>query len=368
MAGSIHPYQTKAGTRYRVRYRKPDGAQTDKRGFTTKRDAKLFLATIDVKKSEGLYVDPARGRATINELGTRWVAGQTHLKPSTMHVIESTWRIHVNPEWGTRAASSIDHSEIQAWVTRLSKGTAKTKPKSATTVKRAHGILSGILESAALDRRIPANPAKGIKLPRGGRRERAYLTHEQVEALAAACGTHAPLIRFLAYTGLRWGEATGLHVSDVDFIRARVSVTRNAVNVAGKIIVGTPKTHRERWVPFPEFLRPDLSAAIAGKEREQILFGDGSTHVISPSSQAGWFSVAVRSCRSTDKTFPHITPHDLRHTTASLAIAAGANVKAVQRMLGHASAAMTLDVYADLFDDDLASVATALDAARSGVA
>ena len=62
-----------------------------------------------------------------------------------------------------------------------------------------------------------------------------------------------------------------------------------------------------------------------------------------------------------DLTFPRITIHDLRHTAASLAVAAGANVKAVQRMLGHTSAAMTLDVYADLFDDDLDAVANALD-------
>ena len=62
-----------------------------------------------------------------------------------------------------------------------------------------------------------------------------------------------------------------------------------------------------------------------------------------------------------DPKFPRITIHDLRHTAASLAVAAGANVKAVQRMLGHASAAMTLDVYADLFDDDLDAVADALD-------
>jgi integrase len=60
-----------------------------------------------------------------------------------------------------------------------------------------------------------------------------------------------------------------------------------------------------------------------------------------------------------------VTPHDLRHTAASLAVSAGANVKAVQRMLGHASAAMTLDVYADLFDDDLEAVATALHDARA---
>ena len=65
-----------------------------------------------------------------------------------------------------------------------------------------------------------------------------------------------------------------------------------------------------------------------------------------------------------------MTPHDLRHTAASLAVQAGANVKAVQRMLGHASAAMTLDVYADLFDDDLDNVAARLDEGltRSNVA
>ena len=62
---------------------------------------------------------------------------------------------------------------------------------------------------------------------------------------------------------------------------------------------------------------------------------------------------------------PRMTPHDLRHTAASLAVQAGANVKAVQLMLGHASAAMTLDVYAGLFDDDLDTVADRLDAAAA---
>lgn len=62
---------------------------------------------------------------------------------------------------------------------------------------------------------------------------------------------------------------------------------------------------------------------------------------------------------------PGLTPHDLRHTAASLAVQAGANVKAVQRMLGHASATMTLDVYAGLFSDDLDAVADWLDAAAA---
>jgi integrase len=71
----------------------------------------------------------------------------------------------------------------------------------------------------------------------------------------------------------------------------------------------------------------------------------------------------VTTCQKTDDGFPSITPHDLRHTAASLAVSAGANVKAVQRMLDHAKASMTLDVYADLFDEDLDDVAANLDAA-----
>ena len=59
--------------------------------------------------------------------------------------------------------------------------------------------------------------------------------------------------------------------------------------------------------------------------------------------------------------FQSVTPHNLRHTAASLAVASGANVKAIQRMLGHAIAAMTLNTYADLFDSDLDEVADALD-------
>ena len=72
------------------------------------------------------------------------------------------------------------------------------------------------------------------------------------------------------------------------------------------------------------------------------------------------FRPAVASCQNTDDTCPTITPHDLRHTAASLAVSVRANVKAVQRMLGHAKASMTLDTYADLFDEDLDEVADRL--------
>jgi integrase len=80
-----------------------------------------------------------------------------------------------------------------------------------------------------------------------------------------------------------------------------------------------------------------------------------------PSHTESWLSGAVRRCQQADDTFPRITAHSLRHTASSLAISSGANVKVVQRMLGHSSAAMTLDVYADLFDDDLNAMADELD-------
>ena len=66
---------------------------------------------------------------------------------------------------------------------------------------------------------------------------------------------------------------------------------------------------------------------------------------------------AVRRAQGVDGEFPRLTPHGLRHVAAGLMVSAGANVKVVQRQLGHASAAMTLDTYADLFDGDLDEVA-----------
>jgi integrase len=95
------------------------------------------------------------------------------------------------------------------------------------------------------------------------------------------------------------------------------------------------------------------------------VFGDGDRYLSTPTIKDGWYTGARKRAATQDETFPvALTIHDLRHTAASLAISAGANVKAVQRMLGHASAAMTLDTYADLFDDDLDAVSAALDDAR----
>ena len=81
---TISKYETASGaTLYRVRYRTPDKRQTDKRGFTTKRDAETFAATLEVSKARGEYVAPTLGQVTIGELGAAWLARrQAVMKPS----------------------------------------------------------------------------------------------------------------------------------------------------------------------------------------------------------------------------------------------------------------------------------------------
>jgi integrase len=357
--GSITAYETGGGKRYRVRYRKPDRSQTDKRGFHTKRDAELFLAATEVRKATGEFIDSSAARITINEIGAAWITSQTHLKPSSYAVVEVAWRVHVQPKWGKRILADIRHSEVQTWVSELS------KRKSATVVIRAYGVLAGIIDIAVKDRRLPSKPARGANLPRKKGKERHYLSHAQVQLLADESRSNGTLVLLLAYTGLRWGEAVGLRARNVDMLRRRILVRANAVNVRGTIVPGTPKSHESRSVPFPAFLAEELERQCAGKSRDQLVFGDGTEYIPTPTQGDGWFAGARKRSVEVDPSFPpSLTLHDLRHTAASLAISAGANVKAVQRMLGHASAAMTLDTYADLFDDDLDAVATALDAAK----
>ncbi|CPX80708.1 site-specific integrase [Mycobacteroides abscessus] len=359
---TISKYQIASGaTLYRVRYRTPDHRQTDKRGFKTKRDAEAFAATVEVSKLKGEYVAPAHARVTLGELGPAWLERQRgHLKPSGYNVMETAWRLRVEPRWGRVAIGDIKPTAVQQWVAEIGRGTETTKPAGASVVKRTHYVLSRILADAVRDNLIARNAAAGASLPRTKRKPPVYLTHEQVGMLAGASGEYEGLVLTLAYTGIRWGEAVGLRVRDLDMLRKRAKISENAVQSAGEIHVGTPKAHKQRTVPLPEFLLPYLATQCEGKARDGLLWpGEDGKHLRRPHPTSGWFAKAVAASR-----VPRMTPHDLRHTAASLAVSAGANVKAVQKMLGHASAAMTLDVYADLFDDDLEAVATALDAAR----
>ncbi|MGW4331862.1 tyrosine-type recombinase/integrase [Rhodococcus koreensis] len=355
---TIESYSTAAGKRYMVRYRTPEHGQTKKRGFRTKRDAEVYATTVEVEKLTGAYVPPALGRVTVGELGADWLERkETDVKPSSFNSLETAWRVHVEPRWGRTRIADVKLDSVERWITELVRA-----GKGATVVIRAYGVLASILDGAVKAKRLASNPARGVEnLPRKQRKPRVYLTHQQVQALADESGRHDVLVYVLAYCGLRWGEAIALRVEHLDLLRKRLTVVDNAVQVNGEIHVGTPKSHVHRSVPIPAFLVEMLAEQCEGRDRGDLVFpGRGDKHLLRSVSLTGWFQKAVERSG-----VPKLTPHDLRHTAASLAVSAGVNVKALQRMLGHASAAMTLDTYADLFDDDLEAVGAALDDARS---
>jgi len=273
--GSVEPYETRAGRRYRVHYRDPDRKSREKGGFTRKKDAEDYLANVTVATNKGEYVDPITAKVTIGELGAVWIANKTSkLKASSYRSIETAWRVHVAPVWGERRLSDIRHSDVQTWVSGFTGEDGE--PRSATVVLRAYGVLAAIMDVAVRDRRVSTNVARGVDLPRKAKKPRVYLTAAQVELLAANAGEWGSFVHLLAYTGLRTGEAVGLRVGALDMLRRRINVQENAVLVGSKVIVGTPKTHENRSVPFAEFLTEPLARACEGSLATSSCSGRGS--------------------------------------------------------------------------------------------
>ncbi|MGW4294342.1 tyrosine-type recombinase/integrase [Micromonospora chersina] len=93
-----------------------------------------------------------------------------------------------------------------------------------STVRQAHRVFSLLLALAVRDGRLTRNVAAGVRLPRVGRADKVFLTHAQVDELAAAAEPHGLIVRVLAYTGLRWGELAALRVRRVDLVKRRLLV------------------------------------------------------------------------------------------------------------------------------------------------
>jgi integrase len=319
---------------------------------STKRKAQEFAEQVEVDKRSGSYVAPKLGRVTMAELAVNWLARkQKAAAPSHYRTLETAWRVHVQPRWGAVAVADVDLLGVEDWITDMS-------DKSATVVLRAYGVLSGILADAVKGKRLPANLAKGVEnLPRKTGERRVYLSADDVARLADESGEHRVLVLVLAYTGIRWGEAIGLRVRDVQFLRRRLSVQENAVQIGVVHAVGPTKGREARSVSVPEFVLNELSTLCAGKAPGALVFGDGARYLPRPKSSNGWFRRAVKAAG-----VQHVTPHALRHSCASLAVSAGVNVLVLARMLGHNDPSVTLRVCADRFDDDLDAVALSLHA------
>ena len=340
---------------WRARYRDPSGRE-HARHFPRKIDAQRWLDSVTASVVRGDYVDPDRGRLTVGQWSGPWLAARGHVKAKTLESYSSLLRTRVLPSWADVPLSKVSHADVAGWVAGM-----RAERLSPSRTRQAYHVLTAMLDDAVRDGRLPRNPASAVTLPRLPQTDRRYLTHGQLADLADGCGPHRLLVLVLGYTGLRWGEVTALRARRLDPLRGRIEVAEAVADVNGRLFLGSPKSHARRWVPVPRFLRDELATQVAGRAPDDLVFPSTTgTPLRVQNVRRGHFDRAATAAG-----VPNLVPHELRHTAASLAIASGASIKGVQSMLGHASAAMTLDRYGHLLGDELEAVADRMEAARA---
>jgi integrase len=347
--------------RYRARFRDAAGKERAQH-FDKKSDAQAWLDRVTAQIATGTYVEPKRAEMRVGDWGAMWLAGRVDLKPKTALGYANLWATRINPTWECVPLAAVTNADVAAWVAAMHRDGL-----SPSRVRQAFHLFSAMLGDAVSDRRLASNPAAGVRLPRMPRAEDHYLTHDQLDALADACGEYRTMVLVLGYCGLRWGEAAALRVGRVDVLHGRLDVAEAVTEVNGRVVFGVPKTHQRRAVPVPAFLRDGLAGACDAKNRSDFVFPAPRGGVLRGNVfRRHWnrACIVVGLGEMVDGKYRGATPHDLRHAAASFAIASGASVKGVQSMLGHASATQTLDRYAALWGDELDAVADRIDAAR----
>lgn len=342
------------GKRWLVSWVGPAG-ERESEAFHGKEAADAKKRDVESDISTGSYVSKKAAATKVAELWPVWFATKDGLKPATRESYEASWRRNVEEKWGGRALSSITALEVEQWL-----ASSTLKP---ATMQRALVVLKGLLNTAVRMNLLSHSPITVVLRPKKATALKRYLTVAQVADLVEAAPDQRVEIWTLATCGLRRGELFALTVGDLDAHRSRLSVHAAVSWVGGVEDVGTTKSGKARSVPVPASVLAMLKKKAEGKTPDALLLPapDGSR----------WdpWSWRIRWERAR-KVLPmkEFGTHELRHTAASLAIQSGANVKAVQQMLGHATAAMTLDVYGHLWDDHLDDVGSRLDAMVSGAA
>jgi integrase len=228
---------------------------------------------------------------------------------------------------------------------------------SASTIQVALLPLRAIFRRALGRGELAVNPCTGLQLPAvRGRRER-YASPEEAEALIAAVPIGDRAIWATAtYAGLRLGELRALRVDDVDLAAGVIRVERGWDPAEGVIEL---KSHAgRRKVPIAAILRDYLAEHLArsGRSGSQLIFGRQPESPFTSNRVQGRADDAWAEAG-----FERLTPHEGRHTFASLMIAAGVNAKALSTFMGHANISITLDRYGHLMPGSEGEAASLLD-------
>ena len=356
---SIH--KTKSGS-WSVRYRDEQGKQHQKT-FELKRDAQTYEREQRRAIQLGTWLEPSLEKTKLSVVYADFLKTKQGLKPKSILAIESLWRHHIEPVFGDRAIRSITMAQVTKWVTDSAVG--ESAYTSNVRITKAQVQLSSILDYAVDHGLLAKNPIRKsngkvnkIALPKTDKsRPTVALTPDELSRFASACGDYETLMLLAGLSGLRWAELIGLQAKDFATDGRYVQVTRSLSEVNGVFHEGSTKSGQTRVVYLPGLLHLRIETLLAGKADSDLVF---TNSVGNPISLANFtkrvFKPAIELAG-----VPRFTPHDLRHTAASNAISAGANVLIVANMLGHSDPSITLKRYAHLFSHDQEVLAASID-------
>lgn len=346
--------------------------------FRTKREAEAHYREKTLAVAGGTHVDLSRAKAmTVSQLNKQFVAFKLSVSargkpwaPATHAKHRAQFAKYVEPRWGHTALANISYADVSDWISALD---ADGAPAGASVKRQVAKMFSQLLGYAVRLNLLPANPAKlrdgSIDyMPRVEKRtDHVYLSMEQLAYFARKAGDHENLILTAGLCGLRFGELAALRVGNLSLgerpsITVEASISDVPKDLGGRV-EKAPKSGKGRVVPLPAKLAERLRGAVDGRRPEERLFTSAKGLTLRAENfRRDVFNPLVAAARADAPGFPSLTPHDLRHTAVSLHIRVGSNVKVVQRIAGHATAVLTLDTYAGLFDEDLHESAARLDA------
>jgi integrase len=321
---------------YDVRMRDPQGRQY-KKTFRTRKEAEAFESTQQADRARGGWVDPRKGKVSLREYSTSWIALRHDLRPRTRELYEALLRLHILPTLGGYELAEITTGLIRKWHAEI------VASGKASTAARTYRLLRTILGAAVEDEVIGRNPCvlKGAGVERPD--ERPIATVAQVEALAGAVDERFRCLVLLGtYASLRLGELAALRRRHLDLLHGRINVVEQAQDLRdGTRIVGPPKTEAgRRVVGIPPHVLPAVEAHLdrfVPADPDALLFTGAKG---APIRRTHW----NRKWRAATHQvgLPGFHFHDLRHTGNTLAAATGASTKELMARMGHASSRAAL--------------------------
>lgn len=342
----------------------------------TKREAQAELAKRLAQVAENTHADPAR--ITVKEYLERWLDdyAQHNVSAKTLERYREIVDKHLVPALGTHRLGRLAPTHIQGYYTQaLDAGRRDGKGGlSKQTVKHHHRVLSQAMAQAVRWQLLPRNPCEAVNPPRPDKTEMQWLSQEETgQLLRAAEGrwVHLPVLLAVT-TGLRRGEVLALRWRDVDLEAGILAVTQTLEETAKGLAFKQPKTARSRrriklWDITIEALRQHKVSQAKARlkagpayEDHGLVCGDALGRPVRPRELTKAFNRLVTGKANAVR---QVRFHDLRHTHISHLLQAGEHPKVVSDRAGHASVAITLDVYAHVAPAMESSAGKALDAA-----